>query len=193
MTSFKHGSINPNDRNRMFSPQYPTWSLHIPSCLRVLENIRSYSCLWPMKHFSAKHETLPSWDGGAIVLCGGLRGKFGKKTWRDSLTPSTAMDLQDGRTASLRTLQSSTIDHNRLSWYSTLLGHRPGSIARLRSPPFITRSWQPLCQIMIKHNSSVEKRSNGQDIPETWASERFLRTSFYLRGPGRPTIYAAKQ
>ena len=39
----------------------------------------------------------------------------------------------------------------------------------------------------------VEKRTNGQAIPETCASKRYLRTSLYLRGPGRPTIYTVKQ
>lgn len=40
---------------------------------------------------------------------------------------------------------------------------------------------------------TAEKRSNGQAIPETCASQRYFRTSFYLRRPGRPTIYAGKQ
>ena len=31
------------------------------------------------------------------------------------------------------------------------------------------------------------------DIPETRESEKYLRTLFYLRGPGRPAVYAVKK
>ena len=47
---------------------------------------------------------------------------------------------------------------------------------------------------LSKLASSIVKRDGmGAVIREAWESKRCSRTSFYLRGPVRPTIYAVKQ
>jgi len=63
MTNFKHVGINPNDGNRMFSPQCSTWTLYIPSCLGVLENIPSYNNFQPVKRFGQGMATVPNGAG----------------------------------------------------------------------------------------------------------------------------------